>query len=38
MNLIQSHLAKELDMRASGQKFTVKRINSYACLAKDAFK
>lgn len=38
LNLIKSHLAKELDMRASGQKFTVKRINSYACLAKDAFK
>ncbi|CAG2220677.1 unnamed protein product [Mytilus edulis] len=38
MNLIKTHLAKTLNMHEPGQKFTVKRNNSYACLANETFK
>jgi len=38
MNLVKAHLAKQLDMHCPGEKFTVKRNNSYACLANDTFK
>jgi len=38
MNLIKTHLAKTLDMHGPGETFTVKRNNSYACLANDTFK
>ena len=38
MNLIKTHLAKTLDMHRPGETFTVKRNNSYACLANDKFK
>ena len=37
-NLIKSHLARHLEMHEPGQKFTVKRNNSYACMANDMFK
>jgi hypothetical protein len=33
MNLVKAHLAKQLDMHGPGETFTVKRNNSYACLA-----
>ena len=38
MNLIKSHLAKQLDMQGAGQKFTVKRNNQYVSQANDTFK
>jgi hypothetical protein len=38
MNLVKAHLAKQLDMHGPGETFTVKRNNSYACLANDTFK
>ena len=38
MNLIKAHLPKQLDMHGPGKTFTVKRNNSYACLANDTFK
>ena len=38
MNLIKSHLAKQLDMHGAGQKFAVKRNNQYVCQANDTFK
>jgi hypothetical protein len=38
MNLVKAHLAKKLDMHGPGETFTVKRNNSYACLANDTFK
>lgn len=38
MNLVKTHLAKTLDMHELGKNFTVKRNNSYACLANDKFK
>lgn len=38
MNLIKSYLSKSLNMHTTGKKFTVKRNNSYACLANGTFK
>jgi hypothetical protein len=38
MNLIKSHLAKQLDMHGASQKFAVKRNNQYLCQANDTFK
>jgi hypothetical protein len=38
MNLVKAHLAKQLDMHGPGKTFTVKRNNSYDCLANDTFK
>jgi hypothetical protein len=38
MNLVKAHLPKQLDMHGPGKTFTVKRNNSYACLANDTFK
>ncbi|CAG2202432.1 MIZ1 [Mytilus edulis] len=38
MNSIKTHLVKTLIMHEPGQKFTVKRNNSYACLANETFK
>jgi hypothetical protein len=38
MNLVKAYLAKQLDMHCPGETFTVKRNNSYACLANDTFK
>ncbi|CAC5399971.1 unnamed protein product [Mytilus coruscus] len=38
MNLVKSHLAKQLGMHGSGKKITLKRNNSYACLANESFK
>jgi hypothetical protein len=38
MNLVKAHLAKQLDMHGPGETFTVKRNNSYACLANETFK
>jgi hypothetical protein len=35
MNLVKTHLAKQLDMHGPGETFTDKRNNSYACLAND---
>ncbi|CAG2213398.1 unnamed protein product [Mytilus edulis] len=37
-NLIKTHLAKALHMHEPGKTFTVKRNNSYACLANETFK
>ena len=38
VNLIKTRLAQTLQMDSPGEKFTVKRNNSYACLANDKFK
>ncbi|XP_071137847.1 uncharacterized protein [Mytilus edulis] len=38
MNLIKTYIAKSLHMHNPGEKFTVKRNNSYACLANETFK
>jgi hypothetical protein len=38
MNLVNAHLAKQLDMHSPGETFTVKRNNSHACMANVPFK
>lgn len=38
LNLIKTHIAKQLNMHNTKNKFTVKRNNRYACLCNDNFK